>query len=178
VSSSPAASERSGAGQRWFLHPWLTVRVSIALGAIFVAAALPKVVDPPSFAHMIYNYRLIPAPFLNLMALLMPWIEMLAGVALILGIWRRTAALLVGALLSVFIVAIGINIGRDNAVNCGCFDLKSADKSQEELMGEMKFVVVRDVAMLVMVAQILAATRANRNLRGREDSLFGGEESS
>ena len=31
-------------------HPWLTVRVKIALGAIFVAAAIPKIVDPPSFA--------------------------------------------------------------------------------------------------------------------------------
>ena len=44
----------------WLTHPWLTVRVQIALGAIFVVAALPKILDPPSFAHMIYNYRLVP----------------------------------------------------------------------------------------------------------------------
>ena len=37
----------------WYLHPWLTVRVQIALGAIFVGAAIPKVIDPPGFAHMI-----------------------------------------------------------------------------------------------------------------------------
>ncbi len=154
-----------GGSGRWWLHPWLTVRVQIALGAIFIAAALPKVVDPPSFAHMIYNYRILPGPLVNAAALLMPWIEILSGVALVLGLWRRTAAAFVGAMLAVFIVAISLNLVRDNAVNCGCFDLKSKDKSHDELMSEMKFVVVRDVAMLLMVAQILAATRRTDGAR-------------
>src|ERR1700694_1020035 len=91
----------------WFTHPWLTLRVQIALGVIFVVAALPKIVDPPSFAHMIYNYRLVPAALNNLMALVMPWIELLAGLALILGIWRGTARTIIGVLLLTFIVAIG-----------------------------------------------------------------------
>ena len=143
----------------FLLSPWLTTRTQIALGALFVAAALPKLVDPPSFAHMIYNYRIVPGPFVNLMALLMPWVELLAGLGLILGIWRRAAVGLIGAMLLVFIVAISINLGRDNAVNCGCFDVGSADKSHDQLMGEMKFVVVRDLGMLLLVAQIALATR-------------------
>ena len=61
---------------RWLTHPWLTVRVQIALGAIFVAAAWPKLVDPPSFAHMIYNYRILPAGLINISALTMPWVEL------------------------------------------------------------------------------------------------------
>ena len=144
----------------WLAHPWLTVRVQIALGVIFIAAALPKVLDPPSFAHMIYNYRLIPGPLVNLMALVMPWFELLCGVALVLGIWRRTSALFVGALLGVFIVAISINLARNNPVNCGCFDVTSATKSREELLAEMRWVVVRDTGLLLMVAQVLAASRA------------------
>ena len=65
---------------RWLTHPWLTIRVQIALGAIFVAAALPKIQDPPSFAHMIYNYRILPAGLINITALTMPWVEMVTGV--------------------------------------------------------------------------------------------------
>ena len=38
-------------------HPWLTVRTQIALGIFFVVAALPKIADPPAFAHMVYNCR-------------------------------------------------------------------------------------------------------------------------
>src|SRR5207249_2923751 len=69
----------------WLTHPWLTIRVQIGLGAIFIVASLPKIADPPSFAHMIYNYRLLPGPLVNGLALLMPWVELLAGLALILG---------------------------------------------------------------------------------------------
>ena len=138
--------------------PWLTVRVQIALGVFFVAAALPKVVDPPAFAHMVYNYRLVPGALVNLMALVLPWFELMAGIALILGIWTRTSAALVGALLGVFVVAISVNLARGNAIDCGCFDVTAAGKSVAERLADMRWVVLRDAGMLAMVAQILWAT--------------------
>ena len=137
--------------------PWLTVRVQIALGVFFVAAALPKLVDPPSFAHMIYNYRLVPGAFVNLMALVMPWLELLAGLALILGVWTRTSAILVGALLLVFVAAISLNLARGNAIDCGCFDVARASKTAGERLADMRLDVLRDVGMLLMAAQIMWA---------------------
>jgi hypothetical protein len=151
----------------WLTHPWLTVRVQIALGAIFVVAALPKILDPPSFAHMIYNYRLVPGAAINALALVMPWVELLAGLALILGVWPREAAALAGVLLLVFIAAIGFNLVRGHAVDCGCFDVHSAGKSREELLNEMRWVLIRDAAMLLMVAQVILASRAFRGLRAQ-----------
>ncbi len=136
-------------------HPWLTVRVQIALGAIFVAASLPKIIDPPSFAHMIYNYRLVPGSLVNLAGLVFPWIELLCGLALILGIWKRTATLLIGALLVMFIVAISINLARGNAIDCGCFDVTAIGKSRGERLIDMVWTIVRDIGLLAMVAQIL-----------------------
>lgn len=137
--------------------PWLQVRVQIALGLFFVAAALPKLVDPPSFAHMIYNYRLVPGAFVNLMALVIPWLELLAGLALILGIWVRTSAGLVGALLLVFIAAISLNLARGNAIDCGCFDVAQVNRTVDERLAEMRLDILRDLGMLLMVAQILWA---------------------
>jgi putative oxidoreductase len=137
--------------------PWLTVRVQIALGLFFVVAALPKLVDPPSFAHMIYNYRIVPGAFVNTFALVMPWLELLAGLALILGIWTRTSAALIGALLLVFVAAISLNLARGNAIDCGCFDVTAANKSVQERLADMRLVVLRDAGMLAMVAQILWA---------------------
>ena len=142
--------------------PWLTVRVQIALGAIFVAAALPKIADPPAFAHMIYNYRMLPGAAVNAVALLLPWIELLAGIALILGVWRREAAAVAGLLLLVFIAAIAFNLARGHAVDCGCFDVKAAGKTRPELLTEMRWVLLRDVGMLLLVAQVLSATRFSR----------------
>jgi uncharacterized membrane protein YphA (DoxX/SURF4 family) len=138
--------------------PWLTVRVQIALGVLFVAAALPKIVDPPGFAHMIYNYRLVPGAFVNAMALGMPWLELLVGLGLILGIWTRTSAAVVGALLLVFVAAIGINLARGNAIDCGCFDVSAAGKSVAERLADMRWDILRDAGMLAMAVQILWAT--------------------
>ena len=144
--------------KKWLAHPWLTVRVQIALGLFFVIAALPKIADPPSFAHMIYNYRLVPASLLNLMALVMPWIELLTGLALILGIWRGTARTLIAAMLFVFIIAVGVNLARGNAIDCGCFDVSAAGKTREERLADMKLVIARDIGMLLMAAQLWYAS--------------------
>jgi len=145
-------------------HPWLTIRVQIALGAIFIAAALPKIADPPSFAHMIYNYRIVPGGLINLSALVMPWVEVLAGLALILGVWVKPARSIIALLLLVFMIAIAINLARGNAIDCGCFDLSAANKTHEERIKDMWIVLIRDAGMLLMVAQMAWAER----VRGSE----------
>jgi putative oxidoreductase len=140
--------------KRYLAHPWLTIRVQLALGAIFVIAAIPKIADPPSFAHMIYNYRLVPASLINISALVMPWVELLAGLALILGVWKVAARNIVGILLAIFIIAISINLARDNAIDCGCFNVADRGKTHEQRIFDMKVDIVRDLGMLLLVAQL------------------------
>jgi putative oxidoreductase len=146
-------------------HPWLTIRVQIALGAIFIAAALPKIVDPPSFAHMIYNYRILPGGLINISALVMPWVELLAGLALVLGVWVKPARWLITLMLVTFMIAIAINLGRDNAIDCGCFDTSAANKTPEERIRDMWIVMIRDAGMLLMCAQLAWAERVHRQRR-------------
>ena len=146
----------------WLTHPWLTIRVQIALGVIFIVAALPKVLDPPSFAHMVYNYRILPGGLVNITAMVMPWVEILAGLALILGVWTRPARWLIGLMLAVFIIAIAFNLARGNAIDCGCFDVSAAGKTYEERIHDMWLVILRDIGMLLMVAQLSWADRAAR----------------
>jgi uncharacterized membrane protein YphA (DoxX/SURF4 family) len=150
---------------KWLTHPWLTIRVQLALGTLFVIAAVPKIADPPSFAHMIYNYRLVPAQLVNVMALTMPWIELLAGLALIIGVWKRAALMLIAAMLVVFIVAISINLARGNAIDCGCFNVADAGKSHEQRIFDMKLDIFRDLGMLLMAAQVWWAEKKNGRLK-------------
>jgi uncharacterized membrane protein YphA (DoxX/SURF4 family) len=154
---------------RWIRHPWINVRVQIALGAIFVASAIPKIIDPPSFAHMIYNYRLVPGWAVNPLAIVLPWLEIIAGLALIIGIWKRGAAAVIGTMLLVFIIAIGINLGRDNAIDCGCFEQNPVPKTHAQLIDDMKWVIWRDVGMLLLVAQILYANHPRPEFMRRWD---------
>jgi uncharacterized membrane protein YphA (DoxX/SURF4 family) len=153
----------NGIGEK-LANPWLTTRVAIGLGLFFVVASLPKIVDPPSFAHMIYNYRILPGSLINLAALVMPWVELMSGIALILGVWKRSASSIIAAMLVVFIVAISINLARGNAIDCGCFDVHALPKTVEQRIADMQFVVLRDLGMLLMVAQIFWGTRRQASL--------------
>lgn len=146
----------------WLRSEWLGTRVQIALGLLFIAAALPKLADPPSFAHMIYNYRLLPGGLVNPFALVLPWFELLCGVALLLGIWSRSAAAAISLLLIVFAGAISANLLRGNAIECGCFDVHEAGKSVSERLAAMRWEVLRDLGMLALAGQILLVTRERR----------------
>jgi putative oxidoreductase len=138
---------------KWLAHPWLSVRVDIALGLLFIIASLPKIVDPPSFAHMIYNYKIIPWSLINPMALIMPWLELICGLALVLGIWRGAARTIIAGMLLVFILAISINLIRGNPIDCGCFNVADAGKTTEERFADMRWDILRDLGMLLLVAQ-------------------------
>ena len=93
----------------------------------------------------------------------MPWAELLMGLALICGIWRRTAAALVGALLVVFIVAISVNLLRGNADRLRLLR-RGTTRARASRSGlhDMRMVVVRDVGMLLLVAQGLCRRAPQR----------------
>jgi putative oxidoreductase len=147
---------------KYFTHPWLTIRVQLALGAIFIIAALPKIADPPSFAHMIYNYRILPAGLINFSSLVMPWVELLCGVTLVIGVWRRATLSIIALMLIVFIVAISFNLARGNAIDCGCFNVSLANRTVEQRLGDMRLDILRDLGMLLMVAQVWFGSLATR----------------
>lgn len=136
----------------------------VLLGVVFIVAAGPKIADPPAFAHMIANYRLFPDSLIHAAALVLPWVEMFSGIALVLGVAWRTAGMFVAALLVAFLVSIGVNLARDRAVQCGCFDVHGPPKTHEQLIGEMRTVLVRDVALLGVAVFALAAGKTKRRV--------------
>ena len=91
------------------------------LGGIFIYASFGKILDPQAFADILYNYRLLPDFLINLFAVFLPWLEMMAGLCLVAGIFARTNAIILSSLLAVFIVALTINLIRGLDFNCGCF---------------------------------------------------------
>ena len=142
---------------RWLLHPRLTLLVRLILGVTFVLAALPKIGDPPSLAKAIWAYQLVPALALNPMALVLPWLELLCGLALLAGVWVRAAALWVGALLLAFSLALAVNLAQHRPIDCGCFGT-AGPRTEVERLTDMRRDLLRDLGLLLLVAQVLAAT--------------------
>jgi len=109
----------------WCLSPVLSVLFRWFLGVIFLYAGLIKASDPHGFAHSIYDYRLLLGWMINPMAILMPWVEILVGISLLLGILTQGAALVGSGLMAVFTGALGISLARGLAIACGCFSTSS-----------------------------------------------------
>ncbi|MCA9668225.1 MAG: DoxX family membrane protein [Myxococcales bacterium] len=103
------------------LTEWLAWGFRVALGVIFIVAAIPKIVDPKAFAWSISYYHMIPQDLINALAICLPMIELLAGVFLVVGVANRASLLLVSGMLVVFIIAIISAMVRNLDISCGCF---------------------------------------------------------
>ena len=137
---------------------WILLVLRVILGAIFIFAALPKIQDPPSFAHLVYNYKLLPLTMINMVALVLPWLELICGVFLIFGIWKQTVSSVVAGLLLIFILGLAINLAHGNAIQCGCFG-NAATKTSTELFHDMKLDLLRDAALLTIAVVITVFSR-------------------
>ena len=87
----------------------LLLAVRLLLGIYFLHAGIVKAIDPVDFLKSIRLYGLLPESppyFLNATAIALPWMEILCGLALIVGVWLRGAALLIAGMLVVFMPAI------------------------------------------------------------------------
>jgi hypothetical protein len=69
----------------------------------------------------------LPDVTVNLVAILLPWLELLSGSLLVLGLWMEGSILILSGLMVVFIGALGINLARGLDVHCGCFITQSSD---------------------------------------------------
>jgi uncharacterized membrane protein YphA (DoxX/SURF4 family) len=153
--------------RRWFLHPWLTLRAPLALGAVFLAAALPKIADPPAFAKAIWAYRLFPGAGVHAAALLLPWLELLCGLALILGVKVREAASWTMVLLLAFLLSLSVDLARGVPVDCGCFGPGHPQRTREERLAAMRLDLLRDLGLLLLALQVLAANGTRKSTEQR-----------
>ena len=131
--------------------PWGLRLSAWLLGAVFLAAALPKIADPPGFAEALHAYHLLPDAALAPIALALPWLELWIALALITGLARRSAALIALALLLVFMGALALNLARGNPVDCGCFGASPVVRSVAERLRSMCWDLLRD-ALLALIA--------------------------
>ncbi len=105
-----------------------------ALGVLFLAAALAKLGDLADFANQVNHYRILPVAAVNLVAMVTPWVELLAGLSLVLRVKPRAGALVVLALMLVFTVAVAAAWARGLDFRCGCFG-----KAGAQSIGARKF---------------------------------------
>lgn len=91
---------------------------------LFIYAGLPKLIEPQAFALVVFRFHLLPDAVINLVALLLPWLELVGATALLLPVWRTAGTLILVTMLALATAAIAISLVRGLDIDCGCFTLK------------------------------------------------------
>ncbi|MBI5542588.1 MAG: DoxX family membrane protein [Deltaproteobacteria bacterium] len=134
----------------WRGHPFLALPARLYLAAIFLIACWHKLLDPQAFALDIATYQILPTSLVNLMAIVLPWLELVTAAMLLSGLRVRAASLLIAGMMAMFLIAILIALGRGLEMSCGCFASQGA--AEDPISWKT---VVRDGVWLLLALYVL-----------------------
>jgi uncharacterized membrane protein YphA (DoxX/SURF4 family) len=144
-------------GRKHVVVDGFTLLARLFLGGVYVVAGALKVLDPGKFAESVANFRLLPYELINVVAITLPWIEIVAGLFLILGLWWVASAWLINLMTVAFIGAIASAVARGLSIDCGCFGTVGGRKTGLTAIAE-------DLLLLACGVWVLWQARA-RNAR-------------
>jgi putative oxidoreductase len=93
----------------------------IFLAGLFIVSGLDKISDLPAFASSILNYKIVGPDLAMLTATILPFLELLCGFSLVLGLYHRAGALLITSMLVCFTLLVSSALLRGLDISCGCF---------------------------------------------------------
>ncbi|MGE5611450.1 MAG: MauE/DoxX family redox-associated membrane protein [Bacillota bacterium] len=108
------------------LQQGLLIAVRLALGITLLVSALPKILRPYDFLGNIYEYQLVGPTGGMIVAMILPWLELLLGVCLIGGLFLGGSLFTAAALMIVFTAVQSSALHRSLPISCGCFGTTGA----------------------------------------------------
>ena len=135
---------------------WLFRILHLLFGGTFVYAGVLKAMDPGLFLLDIRSFDILPDPYAAFLAMGLPWLEILAGLAVVTSILRPGGLLVLNGLLLTFLGAILLSWYRGIDIRCGCFGSPDATSNYIELL-------IRDgILLLLGTILMIRSSRANK----------------
>ncbi len=123
---------------------WFELILRLILALFFLIAGVLKLIDPKSLTTAIETYQLVPYTASFLLALILPWMEIFAGLGVLLKKCYRGSLLILCGLLIVFIVSLFQGYIRGLDVICGCLG-----GAYEENQTNYIWLISRDLVLLL-----------------------------
>ncbi|MBV6479815.1 MAG: hypothetical protein HGGPFJEG_02611 [Ignavibacteria bacterium] len=137
-------------------NKYFIIALRLIVGGLFIAASVSKIFNQEEFSRAIYNYK-IPYfdSLINISAIIIPSLELVSGVFLIIGIFKRGSSVIISILLIMFIIFLSQAYIRGLDISCGCFSLESVGQKSDILQR-----IIEDI--LLLIATVLIFKYSNK----------------
>ena len=142
-------------------HPYTLLFFRFALGGLFIYTSLDKIQNPQEFSDLIDNYHVTPILINNIVALSLPWVELIIGIGLISGIYLDAVLHLTILLLVWFIFILAQAVIRGIDTHCGCFKVDEAI-TNTDFKGLLIKRIIEDVIFLGMALIVKFRYKINK----------------
>ncbi len=133
----------------------------IYLALVLILSGLDKINSLDAFAVSIENYRILPIKTINIFAITLPWVEVVTGAFLLLGIYIKENAMIAGTLLLVFTIAVISAVIRGLDIECGCQGTFDGQKVGIFKIIENTFLILAALISFKFPNQVLTFFRQN-----------------
>ncbi len=132
--------------------PWIGLLARLILGGVLLVAGYLKAFSPDKSMMAVRAYEILPIWLANVLGIILPWLEIGAGLLLIIGVGIRYAAIFGSAIMVLFIIAIAQAWARGLSIDCGCFGGGgSVDPSKTRYLQE----ILRDTGLALLGLYLL-----------------------
>lgn len=135
-------------------------------GALLVAGGL-KVGNPRGAARAVQGYEIFPFEMAAYIGYALPWIEVVVGLLLVLGLFTRINGLIGALLMTAFVIGIAQAWARGLTIDCGCFGGGGQVAAEETRYGRE---IARDILFAACGAWLVVRPRTTYSL---DRILFG-----
>ncbi len=146
---------------------WLVLAARLVVGGVWIVAGALKIPDPASSVQAVRAYRLLPEAVVPTVGQLLPVVEVVVGLALVVGLLTRTMAVASAVLFVAFIIGIASAWARGLTIDCGCFGGGGYDPDAAE---KYPWEIARDVALLA--GSLFVAAVGHRGRGALDHVLF------
>jgi uncharacterized membrane protein YphA (DoxX/SURF4 family) len=129
------------------VREWFGLLARLVVGGVWIAAGAIKLTDPNASVGAVRAYDLLPASLVETVGYLLPALEVVVGLALVLGVLTRGAAVISALLFVAFIIGIASVWARGMEIDCGCFGGGGANP---DASSDYPWEIARDAGLLLL----------------------------
>ena len=137
-------------------HAWLGLIARLVTGGVWIVAGALKVTDPASSIAAVRAYELLPGSLVEPVGTTLPAVELVVGLALVVGAFTRGAAAVSALLFAAFIIGIASVWARGIEIDCGCF---GGGGPKKDAAASYPWEIARDVALLAASCYLVVVRR-------------------